>query len=340
MATRKAVVHKAAGVAEVASIPVPEPRDEYIIVKNKAVALNPTDWKSLHSRFTPDAISGVDYSGIVEAVGSAVTNGLKIGDRVAGMVFGANPNKIDGAFADVIAAKGNMQIKIPDSLSFEEAATLGVGITTVGQGLYQSLGLDLPPQKVKEPTPILIYGGSTATGTLAIQFAKISGYEVIATASPRNFDLCRSLGADQVFDYNSPDVGAKIREATNGKISLAFDCISEGSSPGICAAAIGPSGGKYSALLPVKNFPRDDVTNSMTLAYTVFGAMVKSPEQAKEDWEFSCKFWKLTEGLLSEGKLKTHPAEVREGGLAAIPQGFQDLKDGKVSGVKLVYKVE
>jgi NADPH:quinone reductase-like Zn-dependent oxidoreductase len=66
-----------------------------------------------------------------------------------------------------------MQIRFADNVTFEEAATLGVGVTTVGQGLYQSLGLPLPPAKVPEPTSILIYGGSTATGTLAIQYAKL-----------------------------------------------------------------------------------------------------------------------------------------------------------------------
>jgi NADPH:quinone reductase-like Zn-dependent oxidoreductase len=66
-----------------------------------------------------------------------------------------------------------MQIRLGDNISFEEGATLGVGITTVGQGLFQDLGLPLPPAKVQEPTSILIYGGSTATGTLAIQYAKL-----------------------------------------------------------------------------------------------------------------------------------------------------------------------
>jgi len=94
MATRKAVVHKALGVAGVETIPMPEPRDEYILVKNKAVALNPTDWKSLKSRFAPGAVSGCDYSGVVEQVGSAVTNGLKVGDRVAGLVAGGNDAQV------------------------------------------------------------------------------------------------------------------------------------------------------------------------------------------------------------------------------------------------------
>lgn len=64
-------------------------------------------------------------------------------------------------------------MRIPDTLSFEDAATLGAGIITMGQSLYQSLGLPLPNNPSKENIPVLIYGGSTATGTLAIQFAKL-----------------------------------------------------------------------------------------------------------------------------------------------------------------------
>ena len=66
-----------------------------------------------------------------------------------------------------------MQIKIPYNVSSKDAATLGIGLFTVGQSLYQSLGLPLPTQPATERFPILIYGGSTATGTLAIQFAKL-----------------------------------------------------------------------------------------------------------------------------------------------------------------------
>lgn len=64
-------------------------------------------------------------------------------------------------------------MRIPESMTAEEAATLGVGVSTVGQGLYQSLGLPLPTSPSKKQIPLLIYGGSTATGTLAIQYAKL-----------------------------------------------------------------------------------------------------------------------------------------------------------------------
>lgn len=246
----------------------------------------------------------------------------------------------NGAFAEHIKAKVGIHLKITDNISFEDAATLGVGITTVGQGLYQALRLPLPPATVQEPTPILIYGASTATGTLAVQFAKLSGYEVIATASPRNFDLLRKLGADHVFDYNDPEVGEKIRQATNDKLKLVFDCISEGNSLSIVAAAISSAGGHMSALLPISNFPRDDVKTQFTLAYTALGEKFNDNIPANQsDYEFGVKFWKLAGDLLNSGKIKAHPKEVRNG-LEGIPQGLNDLRDGKVSGVKLVYKVE
>lgn len=254
---------------------------------------------------------------------------------------GDSGNHDNGAFADHIIAKGAISMKIGDNVSTEDAATLGVGITTVGQGLYQNLGLPLPPAKV-DPAWILIYGGSSATGSLAIQFAKLSGLKVAATASPRNFDFLKKLGADEVFDYREPDVGAKIRAATGDSLQLVFDTISEGSSPAIAAAAISSKGGKYATILFVKekDLPRDDVKNATTLAYTALGEEFAPQFPANQaDFEFGAKFWEISEELINSGKIKAHPPQVREGGLDAIPQGLQDLKEGKVSGVKLVYKI-
>ncbi|EOA88144.1 uncharacterized protein SETTUDRAFT_168565 [Exserohilum turcica Et28A] len=342
MSTQKAAVHVSQGVSELRDdVPLPKlPADNWLLVQTKAVALNPTDWKNIERAPAPGAIVGCDYAGTVEEVGKAVTN-YKVGDRIAGFVRGGDPaDHSNGAFAEHIKAKDGVNMKIPASMSFEDAATLGVGVTTVGQGLYQELGLPLPPAKVEEQTLVLIYGGSTATGTLAIQYAKLSGCEVVATASPHNFELLRRLGADHVFDYKEPDVGAKIREATGDKLKLAFDCIAEGNSFEITAAAISSTGGHMSALLPVKDYPRSDVKTKLTLGYTALGERYNEKLDAKpEDYEFGVEFWKRSYDLFESGKIKTHPAEVRSG-LAGVPQGLQDLKDGKVSGVKLVYKVD
>ena len=82
-------------------------------------------------------------------------------------------NAEDGSFAEFAMIKDGHLAKIPDGMSFEDTATLGVGVTTVGQALYMTLGLPLPTEPASTPIDILIYGGSTATGTLAIQYAKM-----------------------------------------------------------------------------------------------------------------------------------------------------------------------
>lgn len=87
---------------------------------------------------------------------------------------GNDANPENGAFARYIAVKGDLQMHIPDDVSFEAASTVGVGIGTVGYGLYHVLKLRYPGSESKEHgETILIYGGSTATGSLAIQFAKL-----------------------------------------------------------------------------------------------------------------------------------------------------------------------
>ncbi|KAI0386929.1 putative zinc-binding oxidoreductase ToxD [Hypomontagnella monticulosa] len=338
-----AIVARGEGVAEITNVPVPKINPGYVRVKTVAVALNPTDWKHIDIHAEPGTIIGADFSGIVEELGPDVTN-LKVGDKIAGFVHGGNTmNHEDGSFAEHIVAKAGITLKVPDNITMEEAATLGVGITTVGQGLYQSLELPWPTTPAKEPFPVLIYGGSTATGTLAIQFAKLSGLQVITTCSPHNFDFVKSLGADVVYDYKSPTVGADIHEFTKDKLTHVFDCIAEEGSPEICAQAFSSKGGKYSALLPVEKFPREDVTNVFTLGYTATG---EAFPKFGADWpampdhfEFASKFWQVSGELLAQGKIKPHPADVREGGLQGVFEGLKELKEGKVSGKKLVYKI-
>ncbi|KAI9826261.1 MAG: hypothetical protein M1826_006683 [Phylliscum demangeonii] len=345
MTTRTALVIKDKGKAQVETdVPFPKLRDDYLLVKTVAVGLNPTDWKHIDLLPSVGAIVGCDYSGIVEAVGSKVTKHFAKGDRVCGIVHGSNDvNHEDGAFTDHLVAKGDLQIKIPENLSFEEAATVGVGITTAGQALYQSLGLPLPTHPAPKPFSVLIYGGSSATGTLAIQFAKLSGLEVITTCSPKNFDLVKSVGATHYFDYRSPTCAADIRKVTHDQLAYAMDCIATTETGRICCDAIGSKGGKYSSLLDVRDLPRPDVSKAYTMAYTVGGEAfnmrgMEFPAKP-EDFKFGVSFWSLAEELLRDGKLKVHPPSKRSGGLHGILQGLQELRENKVSGEKLVYKL-
>jgi NADPH:quinone reductase-like Zn-dependent oxidoreductase len=89
MSTQKAVVHVSKDVSQLKTdVPLPKlPADNWVLVKTKAVALNPTDWKSIANRASPGSIAGCDYAGVVEEVGKSV-KGLKVGDKIAGFVRG------------------------------------------------------------------------------------------------------------------------------------------------------------------------------------------------------------------------------------------------------------
>ncbi|KAE8371532.1 chaperonin 10-like protein [Aspergillus bertholletiae] len=344
MPQKAVVITGSKQVSLVSDRPLPTLRDDYILIKTVCVALNPTDWKHVEYDFgAPGCVVGCDYSGIVEEVGKNVKKSFRKGDRVFGFTHGSNAvQPEDGCFAEYIVAKGDLQMHIPDSLSFQDAATLGVGISTVGQGLYQSLKLALPTESISQPEPILIYGGSTATGSLAIQYAKLSGYHVLTTCSLHNFDLVKKLGADAAWDYRDDSSAAEIRAATNDSLRLAFDTISLDNSAQFCDHALSTKGGEYSNLLDSK-IDRGNVNSRATLGYTVIGEAfqihnLKFPA-IPEDREFGEMFWKLSEPLIAEGKIKVHPPKVCADGLEGVLHGMQLLKEGRVSGQKLVYNV-
>ena len=182
-----------------------------------------------------------------------------------------------------------------------------------------------------------------------------SGLTVITTCSPRHNDLLKRLSADAVFDYKSVDCGLQIREYTSNTLMYALDCISEPSSAKICADALSTSSSsstgtkRYSSLLGIADFPRTDVEKRTTIAYSALGeemsfaghgSVIPPKIPAKdEDARFMEMFIGIAEALLAEGKVKAHPPSVREDGLRGILEGWQEMREGKVSGEKLVYRV-
>jgi NADPH:quinone reductase-like Zn-dependent oxidoreductase len=131
---------------------------------------------------------------------------------------------------------------------------------TALQCLHQSLELPSPfeARSTDPRRTILIWGGASAVGQYAIQFAKMGGLRVLTTASSKNFDLVRELGADDVFDYRDEIVVEKIRAATGNALEIAIDTISEGKTPEQVTGAIGDKGGKVAIILPYES-PRPAV---------------------------------------------------------------------------------
>ncbi|KAH8705822.1 putative zinc-binding oxidoreductase ToxD [Talaromyces proteolyticus] len=339
------LIREGAGKAVLRAIPVPKLREDYILVKTAFIALNPTDWTTLDAAGDDGTIVGCDYAGVVETVGKSVRTPFKQGDRVAGFAHGGNDaNPENGAFARYIAVKGDTQLHIPDGVSFEAACSVGVGVTTTGYALYHVLKLPLPGS-MQQPSDktILVYGGSTATGTIAIQFAKMSGMRVVTTCSPKHFELMRQLGADLVFDYHVPKVGEKIRAATDDKLKIVFDTVNVESSAAICADAIGPDGGRYCNLLGL-DCPRSDVQSTFFLGYSVSGESYifegEKYDARPQDFDFASKFMRIAEKLWDEGRWKPHPQRVGSCGLLGALAGMDEMRKGRYSGEKLVYRVE
>lgn len=117
---------------------------------------------------------------------------------------------------------------------------------------------------------ILVWGGASAVGQYVIQLAKLSGLQVVTTASPKNTSLLLSMGADIVFDYRDAEVVAKIREFTSNKLRYAIDCVSAGDTPKLIGQCLGSSGGYVGCVL-VAPIPRPDVTSEFVLVYTLLG---------------------------------------------------------------------
>jgi NADPH:quinone reductase-like Zn-dependent oxidoreductase len=119
------------------------------------------------------ATVGCDFTGTVVALGPKVTKGYKAGDRIAGVTHGSNASNLeDGCFAEYCIVKEGATFRVPDSMSAEKAATVGVALTTVALALYQNLDMPFPGTKAPSSEDwVLIYGGSTACGSMAIQSA-------------------------------------------------------------------------------------------------------------------------------------------------------------------------
>lgn len=136
---------------------------------------------------------------------------------------------------------------IPEHIPFEKAAVLPLSVDTTTAGLFAKAGLGLAlPSKdfdIKDAT-VLIWGGSSSIGCTAIQTAKAAGYDVMITASKANHELCKSLGASDVFDYRDPDVVEQIVAALQVRVLAGtFDCVGTRDSLEPCTDIVAQSKG-------------------------------------------------------------------------------------------------
>jgi len=211
-------IHEFGGpdVLSIDEIPVPQPGKDEVLIKVHATSVNPVDWKiraGLRKEKFPSKLPltlGWDVSGVIEELGEKVSNFRK-GDEVYGR---PDPTK-NGAYAEYIVVKANLLAIKPMSIGHTEAAAIPLAGLTAWQGLFDK-GL------LKEGQKVLIHAAAGGVGTYAVQFAKSKGAYVIGTASDRNIDFLKRLGADEVIDYNMENFETVVND-----IDLVLDTIGE-----------------------------------------------------------------------------------------------------------------
>src|SRR5438067_3875893 len=203
----KAVLLTAHGGPEMlryADAPDPVAGPGEVVFDLHAASVNAADYKvrlgSYDSKMQFPYILGRDFSGLVSALGAGVTD-FKIGDAV----FGVMDAGIEGCYAEKVKIAAALVAKKPDNLGHAEAAAMALTSLTAIWALEDTAQL-------KKGETVLIQGGAGGVAGFAIQLAKHIGAIVVTTASARNHDYVRGLGADRIIDYNTQDFTAAVSD--------------------------------------------------------------------------------------------------------------------------------
>lgn len=317
---------------QVKEAPTYTPETNEILVKNRAVAINPVDGSLQSKAWWPmnyPTILGQDVAGDVVAVGPGVTR-FKVGDRVVGHAVGMATKRIqDNAFQAYTILQVNMASELPDAIEYEQAAVLPLGLSTAACGLFQSefLNLQLPTEpRGFTGKALLIWGGAGSVGSNAIQLGVAAGYEVFTTSSPKNFEHMKGLGASKVFDYTSLTVVEDIVTALRGKtLAGAMDCVGFAGTPPTVLIVSQSEGNKFVATVK-GGFPAPEGINVLS----VFGTTLKDNHVGKAIYE------DFLPKALKAGSFIPAPAALAIGKGLGDVQAAVDLVKKGVSGNKIV----
>ncbi|KAK9374271.1 chaperonin 10-like protein [Lipomyces chichibuensis] len=344
---KEAIVYGDPLTVEIVDSPIPTPGDNEVLIKVEVSGSNPKDWKApLYSKRPHN--SGDDIAGTIVAVGKFVLE-FRPNDRVAALMGSRH-----GSFAEYAIAYAYTTFHIPDSVTFEEAATIPLTSLTAAYGLWDILGLPTPWRPATDDIPLLIYGASTSVGTYAIKLAKLAGIRPIIGVAGSGAHTALEAGADFVVDYrNNLDIAGSIRaHLTEGqRLLYAWDTVSEGGSYQHAIKACEPGLGlhrsikavepvlesKLCLILPEGQGKFDDIDKTKTKFGIARVASAHGEDAARRD--FAYIFYRQITKWLQEGKFAAHPFDVVEGGLAGVAKGLNELKDGKVSGSKNIFRI-
>jgi NADPH:quinone reductase-like Zn-dependent oxidoreductase len=226
-----------------------------VLVKVRAAGVNPVDWKIRqghlkHLPHQPPFVLGWDLSGVVARSG----HGFVEGDEVYARPDIARP----GCYAELVAVRATELAKKPRSLAHVHAAAVPLAALTAWQMLF-----DAPAKftslKLEKGQTILVHAGAGGVGSFAIQLAKHAGARVIATASGKNVDFVKSIGADELVDYTKHDFASVVKnvdavfDTVGGDVpARSWACLKEGGVLGSITSKPEPPAGKRAAYVFVQ----------------------------------------------------------------------------------------
>ncbi|MFN2394072.1 MAG: NAD(P)-dependent alcohol dehydrogenase [Bacteroidales bacterium] len=307
----KKIIYKKYGDADVLKIadsPVPEPSKGEVLVKVMAAGINPVDYKVRNGslRFVFRAkfprTPGGEMAGIIEKNGPGASK-FNIGDKVFAML----PLGI-GGYSEYVCVKEDIISKMPDNISFNEAAAIPLAGITALQSLRDK-------GHIRSWMHVLINGGSGGVGSLAIQIAKAYSSEVTAVCSEKNIEFVQNMGADHVINYEKEDFTQK-----NNQYDIVFDAVAKSSFSE--SKRVLKRKGTYITTIPKPSVMFRQIINPL-LSRQVYGIMAKP---GSDDLNYLAK-------LVAEEKLKPQIEKVYE--LEEAPDAHHRIETGRVRG-KLV----
>ncbi|XP_021814223.1 chloroplast envelope quinone oxidoreductase homolog [Prunus avium] len=273
-------------------ISIPNPIKDEVLLKLEAASLNPFDWKVQKGMLWPllprrfPHIPGTDVAGEVVQVGPGVKK-FKAGDKVVAMVNPLN----GGGLAELAVTKESLTAARPPEVSAASAVGLPVAGLTAHQALIQSAGIKLDGSG--EQANILITAASGGVGLYAVQLAKLGNTHVTATCGARNLELVKSLGADEVIDYKTPE-GATLKSPSGRKYDAVIHC-----ATGIPWSTFEPNlsaNGKVIDITPGLSAVANFALGKLTFSKKQLVPLLLSPKAQNLDYLLK---------LVREGKLKT-----------------------------------
>ncbi|EPQ30569.1 uncharacterized protein PFL1_02093 [Pseudozyma flocculosa PF-1] len=322
----------------------PQLKDDEVLIRNTATAINPVDWKARdYKLFISDypAVLGSDAAGEIAAVGSAVNN-VKEGDRV--FYQGILGNNASSTFQQYTVLPAALVGLTPNNVTDDEAAGISLATVAALVGLYDKSGHALPKapwdqggDQVGKGKAIVVLGGSSSVGQYAIQLARLSGFErIITNSSASHFDHLKQLGATDVLDRSTATADDFVKAAGSAKLDVVYDGISAKETQALAIDILAPVGGGNVVLVLQPDQDNVKAGKEKKVEFRPIMGLGSSPALRYLS-EPLMKNLGGEQGYLATGKFRANRATVVPGGLEHIEDALAKNKQG-VSGVKVVIR--